>query len=48
MTPEQKTAAVAEARTQAEAAAKAAGQTDEQVKAIGDQAEAAVKQALGL
>ena len=36
------------ARTNAEAAAKAAGQTDEQAKAIGDQAEAAAKTALGL
>jgi uncharacterized protein (DUF885 family) len=48
MTPEQKTAAVAAARTNAEAAATTAGQTPEQVKAIGDQVEAAAKQALGL
>lgn len=48
MTPEQKTAAVTAARTNAEAAAKAAGQTDEQAKVIGDQAEAAAKSALGV
>ena len=48
MTPEQKQAAVTEARTQAEAAAKAAGMTDEQVKQTGDAAEAAAKQMLGV
>lgn len=48
MTPEQKADFVKLARSNAEAAAKAAGQTDEQVKVVGDQAEASVKEALGL
>lgn len=48
MTPEQKQQAVAAARAQAEAAARAAGQTDAQVKSVGDLAEQAAREALGL
>lgn len=48
MTDEQKQQAVASARAEAEAAAKAAGQSEEVIKQLGDQAEAAAKQAFGI
>lgn len=48
MTDEQKQQTVTAARTSAEAAAKAAGQGEDMIKQIGDQAEAAAKQALGV
>ncbi|UYO01104.1 MAG: hypothetical protein KIT02_07865 [Devosia sp.] len=44
----EKRQAVVDARTQAEAAAKAAGMTDEQVKQAGDAAEAAAKTMFGI
>ena len=48
MTQEQKDAAVATARKAAEDAAKAAGQTAEQIEQAAKAAEDAVKQALGM
>ncbi|MGB6117754.1 MAG: hypothetical protein WBF87_06000, partial [Mesorhizobium sp.] len=48
MTPEQKLQAVTMARQQAEAVVKASGGDDATAKAAGDQAEASVRQALGL
>lgn len=48
MTPEQIEAAVASARTEAEAAATAAGRSAEEIKQLGDQAEAAAKKAFGI
>jgi hypothetical protein len=48
MTPAQKTAAVNEARTAAEAAAKAAGQSDALVQQAGNAAAAAAQKALGV
>ncbi|WEJ34356.1 hypothetical protein [Devosia sp. SD17-2] len=48
LTDAQKREAVVEARTQAEAAARTAGLSDEQVKQAGDAAENAAKQMFGL
>lgn len=48
MTDEQKQQTITAARANAEAAAKAAGQSEDMIKTIGDQAEAAAKQALGV
>jgi hypothetical protein len=48
MSPEEKTKSVADVRTAAEGAAKTAGKSDAEVKAMGDAAEAAVKAALGV
>jgi hypothetical protein len=48
MTPEQKASAVNDARTAAEAAAKAAGQSDALVQQAGDAAAAEAKKALGV
>jgi hypothetical protein len=48
MTAEQKTAAVAQVRSAAEAAAKASGGDDAAAKTAGDAAEAAAKSALGM
>ncbi|WP_146119464.1 hypothetical protein [Phyllobacterium phragmitis] len=47
MSPQEKTQAVNEARTAAEAAAKAAGQSDDLVTQAGNAAEAEAKKALG-
>ncbi|PYE90183.1 hypothetical protein [Phyllobacterium leguminum] len=48
MTPEQKASAVNDARTAAEAAAKAAGQSDALIQQAGDAAAAEAKKALGV
>ncbi|HEY4200130.1 MAG TPA: hypothetical protein VGM83_06180 [Devosiaceae bacterium] len=48
MTPEQKTATVAQARKAAEDAAKAQGLSADLIKQTGDMAESAAKQALGV
>ena len=48
MTAEQKQAAVATARKAAEDAAKAAGQTADQIKAAADAAEKVMKDTLGV
>jgi hypothetical protein len=48
MSAEEKTKSVADVRTAAEAAAKTAGKTEAEIKAIGDAAEAAAKTAVGV
>jgi hypothetical protein len=48
MTPEQKTAAINDARNAAESAARAAGQSDALVQQAGDAAAVAAKKALGV
>lgn len=48
LSDEQRQKAVSATRASAEAAAKAAGQGEDMIKQIGDQAEAAAKQALGV